>query len=190
MTLIETTQLMGNIGEFVGAIAVVVTLAYLAVQVRHGREATEINTNQLKGEAIREINNTEYALTHDIRDNPELFSILIRSLNDWHSLRPKEQARSHLILYSYTRWLETCWNLLEQKALDKKIYDTRELFIVGIIGNPKGARIWWDMWKALYDPDFAAHLDQTLETPGSEDSYVLKAPFYAPEHWVEEDPSN
>ena len=43
----STAQLLGNIGEFVGAIAVVVTLGYLAVQVRHGREATEANTRSV-----------------------------------------------------------------------------------------------------------------------------------------------
>ena len=46
MSLMETSQLLGNLGEFVGAIAVVVTLVYLAVQVRHSREATETNTSQ------------------------------------------------------------------------------------------------------------------------------------------------
>ncbi len=35
MTLMDTAQLLGNFGEFFGAIAVVGTLAYLAVQVRH-----------------------------------------------------------------------------------------------------------------------------------------------------------
>jgi len=40
-------QLLGNYGEFVGAIAVVVTLGYLAVQVRHSREATEANTKSV-----------------------------------------------------------------------------------------------------------------------------------------------
>ncbi len=34
MNLIDTAQLLGNFGEFVGAIGVVATLAYLAVQVR------------------------------------------------------------------------------------------------------------------------------------------------------------
>ena len=34
MDLMSISQLLGNFGEFVGAIAVVVTLAYLAVQVR------------------------------------------------------------------------------------------------------------------------------------------------------------
>ncbi len=43
MDLMETAQLLGNFGEFVGSIAVVVTLAYLAIQVRHSRAATEVN---------------------------------------------------------------------------------------------------------------------------------------------------
>ena len=46
------------------------------------------------------------------------------------------------------------------------------------------------MWKELYDPDFVAHLDETLVAYDPADSYVLKAPFYAPEHWVTEDPPN
>jgi hypothetical protein len=37
-------QLLGNYGEFVGAFAVVGTLVYLAIQVRHGKIATEANT--------------------------------------------------------------------------------------------------------------------------------------------------
>ena len=34
-------QLLGNYGEFVGAIAVVVTLVYLARQIRHSADATK-----------------------------------------------------------------------------------------------------------------------------------------------------
>lgn len=48
MDFMNTAQLLGNIGEFVGAIAVVVTLIYLAAQVRHGREATDANTRSLE----------------------------------------------------------------------------------------------------------------------------------------------
>ncbi len=41
MTLMEAAQLLGDVGEFVGSIAVVATLAYLAIQVRNaGRAAT------------------------------------------------------------------------------------------------------------------------------------------------------
>lgn len=42
---IRTTS---NLGEFIGAIAVVLTLFYLATQVKHSKEATEANTKSLE----------------------------------------------------------------------------------------------------------------------------------------------
>ncbi len=43
MTTLEISQLLGDYGEFLGAIAIVVTLIYLAVQVRHSKELLERN---------------------------------------------------------------------------------------------------------------------------------------------------
>ena len=37
MTTLEFSQLLGNYGEFVGAIAIVVTLVYLAMQVKQAK---------------------------------------------------------------------------------------------------------------------------------------------------------
>ena len=47
MTLMETAQLLGNFGEFIGAIAVVVTLAYLATQIRQNTIAQQ-NSSSLE----------------------------------------------------------------------------------------------------------------------------------------------
>ena len=44
----ETIQMLGSLGEFVGAIAVVATLVYLAIRVRHSKEAMEGNTKSLE----------------------------------------------------------------------------------------------------------------------------------------------
>ena len=41
MDLNSTAQLLGNFGEFISSIAILVTLGYLAVQVRAGRIATQ-----------------------------------------------------------------------------------------------------------------------------------------------------
>lgn len=58
MDLMSTAQLLGNLGEFGGAIAVVITLVYLAVQVRHSKEATEANTRSLR--SIARLNRVEH----------------------------------------------------------------------------------------------------------------------------------
>jgi hypothetical protein len=47
MSFIEITAVLGNLGEFVGAIGVVVTLFYVGIQVKHSKEATEANTRSL-----------------------------------------------------------------------------------------------------------------------------------------------
>ncbi len=41
--MMEITQILGNLGEFVGAIGVVATLIYVAIQVRHSAELLKIN---------------------------------------------------------------------------------------------------------------------------------------------------
>ena len=45
----ETIQMLGNLGEFVGAFAVVATLIYLTIQVRHSREAMEESSRLAQG---------------------------------------------------------------------------------------------------------------------------------------------
>ena len=49
--MIEITQILGNLGEFVGALAVVATLIYLAIQVRHSAKLLEINNEASKENA-------------------------------------------------------------------------------------------------------------------------------------------
>ena len=50
MDVMSTAQLLGNLGEFVGAIAVVVTLIYVAAQVKHGKAALDANTRAMDRE--------------------------------------------------------------------------------------------------------------------------------------------
>jgi len=43
MDLMSTAQLLGNFGEFISSIAVLGTLIYLAIQIRHSKELLEKN---------------------------------------------------------------------------------------------------------------------------------------------------
>ena len=78
MDLMATAQLLGNFGEFIGAIAVVVTLAYLTVQVRQTRRATEINTEALRNAASAQQASTFIELTRPIYENLEVAPFMLR----------------------------------------------------------------------------------------------------------------
>ena len=77
--------LLGNYGEFVGAIAVVVTLAYLAIQVKHSKEATEFNSKQVEQSNLLALSQNQIArvnlIERQVRDltmSSEMAEIFVR----------------------------------------------------------------------------------------------------------------
>jgi len=48
-------QLLGNYGEFVGSLAILVTLVYLSIQVRQARVQQQVNDRQTREFAIRDV---------------------------------------------------------------------------------------------------------------------------------------
>ncbi len=83
-------EAISAIGEAVGAAAVVFTLIYLAIQVRHAREQQEVQT---AGIAIQTSMYAAESLF--LGDNPELIK---RGLEDLSSLDPGERSTFHLLL--------------------------------------------------------------------------------------------
>ena len=65
-------QLLGNYGEFVGAIAVVATLFYLAMQVRHSKESVDANTQSLDESRKVQMAATYQARVENMSENSRL----------------------------------------------------------------------------------------------------------------------
>ena len=55
MTIMEMAQLLGNLGEFFGSIAVVATLVYLAIQIRHSSRQTETQIEQSQSPQVQNL---------------------------------------------------------------------------------------------------------------------------------------
>jgi len=67
-------QLLGNYGEFLGAIAVVVTLFYLAAQVKHSKDAVNANTESLNANRKLQLAGNYQARTDNISRNNALMA--------------------------------------------------------------------------------------------------------------------
>jgi len=75
MDFMSTAQLLGNLGEFVGAIAVVVTLVYLAFQIRQ-------NTTAMKSSTWQAIQNAEHTFDQSLATNKDAAEIWVRGALD------------------------------------------------------------------------------------------------------------
>ena len=54
MPLTELAEILGNLGEFIGSIAVILTLIYVAVQVRYSRDLLEENRKMLMSQVYHD----------------------------------------------------------------------------------------------------------------------------------------
>ncbi len=86
MDLMSAAQLLGNVGEFVGAVAVVVTLAYLVVQIRQNTRSINSNNNHSVMGAFNHFNEV-------LATNTELTQLFYEGMSRPESLSEADRHR-------------------------------------------------------------------------------------------------
>jgi len=168
-------------GKLVGAIAVVVTLAYLAVQVRQNRKATDANTRQMRGQAFVELNAAVHRLWSWLRDNPDHTEVILKAIQDWHSLNPEEQRLAMFWFGDETSYYELAFMLFQEGALDERSYISREEYFLSMLLSP-GRRYWWDELAYLIDQRFRDRINDQVAIADKLGAKSLgeRFPMYAP----------
>ena len=146
---------MGAAGEIVGALAVVVTLIYLSVQLRQNTRSSELVATQAFFSATAAVN----------RDRGKLQDgLLRRGLADWHCMPADDQARLDAYLCDFASQIHMGYRLYRREILDEESYISWEAALVAIL-NEKGGAAWWETASKIWPHDFnerlAAQLEQT-----------------------------
>ncbi len=135
-------QLLGNYGEFLGAVAVVVTLVYLSIQVRHGKEATEANTKSLNLQAYQSWQAANLQINMAI-SNPSLSEIVMRGNGDSSNLTSETCVAFGLIYLSLFQMAQSADYLYRAGLLDQELWDA-EMDRAAAFLRIAGVRQWWD----------------------------------------------
>ena len=121
-------ELLGNYGEFLGAIAVVVTLAYLATQIRQNTIAQRTNSQHIVSQGFNHVN---LLLAQD----RELLNLMYRGNQDFFSLSEEET----MVYVNYTtpflRTYEDAYSdylrgLLEEEYWSARQGNLNEVYVV------------------------------------------------------------
>ena len=149
-----TIQDWGAIGEILGAIATIITLIYLATQLRH-------NTRALQATGM----DSTIQAANDIRTNlfldPEITRIYRSGLENIDSLNDIERERFRLIM---TNALWAIWNTYTQSQLGgRQSWESQKNIARRFLSEP-GGTWFWNTYKSEFDADFQAEIDAVLET--------------------------
>lgn len=156
-------QDLGALGEVVGAVAILVTLAYLAIQIRYAKIAVTDQSRQNRATALREINgrfvdNPELRRAFNEVANPEWR----RMLEDLASAWGVSVDDASLIFWSQNDYIWTHW---AQYHSQKTVEDAREL--ENIVSTwysapPMQTIIEHEAVKSSFDPEFIRWVDSIL----------------------------
>jgi hypothetical protein len=159
-------QIVSALGELFGGLAVVLSLLYLAHQVRESRM-------QATAEGQRDVLNTAH-LHIPVATTPGATSDWRKGLNHYESLDPDTQARFHHLIHPHINHVEAVFHMYNQGLMDE---DTYERWMAGIIGiiTTEGGKSWWKHVRSTFGPKYVAELEKKRDS--SDKVYKLT------EHW-------
>lgn len=147
MSLEQMTQ----IAEIVGVTLVVITLIYLAIQVRQGKEI-------LQSEARQAQVDNDLTGVLQIIENPELGRVF--SQKETPSLDQKTKMMFWIIASMRSREHE--WLQYKSGALDEETWTSYRGVIFFVLGTPR-ARAFWELTRAYFNPDFAEMVAEMMK---------------------------
>ena len=147
-------QLLGNYGEFIGAIGVVVTLGYLAIQIRQNtrsnRVSAELECLKLLTDWVGKISAS--------KDAQRLWDIVA----DGSETLSPEDSRQYIWLKGEFGWItQTAFIQHRRGFLSKEAWAEFERMQVGMLQDEL-TKEWWRNRETPYSEEFVAYIDRAL----------------------------
>ena len=151
---------LGNIGEFIASIGVVVSLIYLAFQVRDNSRFIQENTAFLR--ATNEITSNDHVtVTRQILfDHPDLIEIQQKG-NKGLDLDPQESIKYEILTRSAFEGHYTYFVQNKRGLTGSEIWDYWSKYFDHYCISP-GVAKWWDHAKNDFHADYQKYIDQKM----------------------------
>jgi len=147
---------IGAAGEVFGGIAVLISIVYLAIQVKQNTEENRV----LRAQGLVAANADANAL---IANNSELSEIVRAGMFDFDALSETEQFRFSTLFFSFMSKYDFAYHQRITGRLDEQFWE-RTAYDIRVFLNLPGANRWWHRDKPRYSPEFAAYVDELLSS--------------------------
>jgi hypothetical protein len=146
---------IGAVGELVGSLAVVLTLAYLAFQIKQsGKAAISVSTNQSRT-AVTDIMGA-------ITSSTDAVKTYTAGLHERESLELHERVRFDLIIFQQLRVLETIFLEYQEGLVPKEVFEGQWRGEQSIL-RTKGGRESWMKQKTFVAREFLEWVDENID---------------------------
>ena len=147
-------EALAYLGEVIGAVAVVVSLVYLAVQIR---QSTQAQRTENYGRALERISNIQALWSHD----DDLSALLAKGAEDSAKLSPPERIRFTYAFLELFGAIEFMFHAYKEGAIPEKVW-ARWSETVAWWMSLRGVQDWWRHLPVSFTADFVEFVDGIL----------------------------
>jgi len=143
------------VAEALGAVAVVVSLLYLATQVRH-------SVKQARFDAERDLTQNFVTLSLAITQDRMVADIFVRGCAGDSGLDAAQQAQFRTYMNATFKLVEQQFRLSRQAVADEEIWSGLEAMVLDLSRLP-GVRTWWAGRSAWFTASFQEYVAKMME---------------------------
>ena len=149
----DLTQL-ANVGEFIGGVAVLATLIYLAVQVRTSALEQRVTAAR---EATREL----AGVLQSVVTTSERAELFLAGMTDMSGLEPAQRLRFSAIVGHLVRLFEQLFYQNQAGRVDPEVWEGFDQQLHDLAAYP-GIEAWWPTRSHWYGRRFRVYFDSHL----------------------------
>ncbi len=150
---------IGAVGETVSAIAVVVSLIYVALQVRQNTRASRASTIQ-HWAAVSALEK------QSLYESDELAKLIIAGGTEQSNLSPEDRLRYNTYMIQVFNTFEFLYLQYELGTVDKVFFDSKVPAYERFLQLP-GVLEFWNSPASTFDPRFKAFVGELIESRGT-----------------------
>ena len=163
-------EIISTIAEAIGAAAVVISLIYLATQIRQNNRQVEEQVRALRLQAYDSAGADFSALRLHISSSQQLSSVWRRAKEGYGDLEPDEQAQANEMLHELMWAYQNIISRMADGTTDEVLWKLADTNIGYWMGN-RGFREWWRTeHKTPYTPEFEELVSKVCARVDSEES--------------------
>jgi len=149
-------EAISAIGDIIGAIGVVISLVYVAMQVNHNTRAMMAQSAREAVAAMRDFNKS-------MVEDPEISRIFRLGAENLSDLNEEERGRFGHILFNFFKTAEELHYQYLQGTLDPEIWESWKKIVV-LYGTSPGFNEYWKMRMMFFTPAFRAEHDSWTDS--------------------------
>jgi hypothetical protein len=152
-----TLDALGNIGDFVGGIAVVVTLVYLAFQIRQNTAQVRQTLHVARAQALRDTMTTGWVL--EVARDSGLSALYSNGLSQPEQLTETERVRFLFLMGTIFGEIEKNHLMYEQGFLADERWEA-QLGTLRLHLKQAGGKYYWERFAYMHTRPFVQVVDQ------------------------------